>query len=350
MATKTPQIRTGEYADVMPDMGDEEYQALKASIREHGFDETTPIVVDADGVIVDGHHRFRACQELGVEPTFITVEDPTIEQAYRSNLARRNVAGGTKREIVKRYLDQHFDGDRTQKEVADELGVAESTVSEARKEFDDRIVSTEEKRQQARAYIEANPDASDREVAREVEADISHPTVGAVRDELEAAAGDDAEAEAFDSVDELVGDGQPDPDPVEDEDASDAVGEEEETDAPAEEPPTVGEPDPRPDEPPESESADGAVGGPVEADRLDEKSADGPTVEELQAIVGEQNQRIDDLVARVHTAEECREAAQDALVYVDRTISNLDAGDPLGAMDAAENARAVLQQATQGSA
>jgi phage N-6-adenine-methyltransferase len=47
-------------------------------------------------------------------------------------------------------------------------------------------LSTEGKRDQVREYVEANPTASDREVAREVDCGVSHPTVGNWRDEWES--------------------------------------------------------------------------------------------------------------------------------------------------------------------
>jgi len=44
-------------------------------------------------------------------------------------------------------------------------------------------VSTDEKREQVREYVENHPDASNREVTREVDCDVSHVTVGNWRDE-----------------------------------------------------------------------------------------------------------------------------------------------------------------------
>lgn len=202
--SKSIEIRPGKYEDVMPDMSEEEYSALKESIERNGFDETTPIIVDQTGNIVDGHHRFKACQELGVTPEYITVENPNLEQAYRSNLARRDLDGGEKREVVKRYLEEHYDEERTQKEVAADLGVSQSTVSRAWKDIRPDKFTREEKRQQVAGYLEANPDASNREVARSIEADVSHPTVGGWREEWESPPKEDPELsdESLDTVEQ----------------------------------------------------------------------------------------------------------------------------------------------------
>jgi AraC-like DNA-binding protein len=63
-----------------PQMTDVEFQRLKQSIREYGL--KIPIEVMPDGTIIDGHHRYKACKELGIEPTYhINKDVTTIEQA-----------------------------------------------------------------------------------------------------------------------------------------------------------------------------------------------------------------------------------------------------------------------------
>ena len=47
-----------------PRQNDDAVEAVAESIRRFGFRQ--PIVVDADGVIVAGHTRFRAAQRLGL--------------------------------------------------------------------------------------------------------------------------------------------------------------------------------------------------------------------------------------------------------------------------------------------
>ena len=61
MMIKTSQ----EYASLVPQLSTEEYESLKQSIKENGL--WFPIVVNKDGVILDGHHRYKACQELGIK-------------------------------------------------------------------------------------------------------------------------------------------------------------------------------------------------------------------------------------------------------------------------------------------
>jgi ParB-like chromosome segregation protein Spo0J len=58
-----------EYVDLLPKLSEEEYESLKSSIRKNGlrFLNKHPIIVNNQGVILDGYHRFKACQELGLE-------------------------------------------------------------------------------------------------------------------------------------------------------------------------------------------------------------------------------------------------------------------------------------------
>jgi ParB-like chromosome segregation protein Spo0J len=82
-----------EYEKLMPKLSAEEYEALKQSIKEDG--QFYPIIVNGEGVILDGHHRYRACNELGIEPKFSTTlfKDKLLEKKFviEANLKRRQL-------------------------------------------------------------------------------------------------------------------------------------------------------------------------------------------------------------------------------------------------------------------
>ena len=82
-----------EYEKLLPKMSDEEFAELKASIQAEG--QHYPIVVNEDLEVLDGHHRFRACAELGIEPDFEVrkFEDKLIEKKFviEANLRRRHL-------------------------------------------------------------------------------------------------------------------------------------------------------------------------------------------------------------------------------------------------------------------
>jgi len=82
-----------EYKKLLPKMSDEEFAGLKASIQAEG--QHYPIVANEDLEILDGHHRLRACVELGIEPDFEVrkFEDKLLEKKFiiEANLRRRHL-------------------------------------------------------------------------------------------------------------------------------------------------------------------------------------------------------------------------------------------------------------------
>jgi len=71
---------------------DHEFRLLCKSIEEDGF--TQPVIVGADGVIVDGEHRWRAARELGLEQIPIVRVPMDAAQARVATL-RHNRARGS---------------------------------------------------------------------------------------------------------------------------------------------------------------------------------------------------------------------------------------------------------------
>ena len=63
--SQQPEIKISqEYASLVPQLPIEEYESIKESIKQNGL--YVPIIVNKDGIVLDGHHRFRICQELGI--------------------------------------------------------------------------------------------------------------------------------------------------------------------------------------------------------------------------------------------------------------------------------------------
>ena len=77
---------------LLPELGEQEYRELVDDMRNQG--QRHPIIVDGDGVILDGRHRYRACQELFVEPvveTFHGTEAEKIALVMSENIIRRHL-------------------------------------------------------------------------------------------------------------------------------------------------------------------------------------------------------------------------------------------------------------------
>jgi hypothetical protein len=96
-----------EYVTLIPPVSTQEYERLKTSILEQGG-LLMPIILNQDHVVLDGHHRLRACKELGI-PISYSKKDfsnkPLDELKYvvTVNLHRRHLDEFQKAEIALKY-------------------------------------------------------------------------------------------------------------------------------------------------------------------------------------------------------------------------------------------------------
>ncbi len=133
----------GKKFQVMGALSPEEYAALKAGIAENGVE--VPVVLDAEGEIIDGHHRVRAWTELRDEgreladyPREVRSDLKTNaekrELAWRLNMQRRNLNRAQKRALIAAKLKETPEW--SDNRIAKLLGVSWHTVSEVRKELE----------------------------------------------------------------------------------------------------------------------------------------------------------------------------------------------------------------------
>jgi hypothetical protein len=86
---KMKSLKIHPAADWLPPLNGSEFQELKADIKARGLRE--PILV-RHGRILDGRHRYKACIELGIEPTVEEYKgDDIIAEIASRNLFRRNL-------------------------------------------------------------------------------------------------------------------------------------------------------------------------------------------------------------------------------------------------------------------
>jgi len=129
---------TGPY-QLLPPLSKEELENLRESIKEKGV--LIPIVVDENGIVIDGHHRKMICDELGIECPKIVRENLT-EQEKRSesrylNIARRHLNTAQKRVVIAGELwDNPSDSNNS---IAKRLGVSDTTVAKVRDELGIKI-------------------------------------------------------------------------------------------------------------------------------------------------------------------------------------------------------------------
>jgi len=78
---------------------DEEYQALLASIRDNG--QLHPILIDSNGLCIDGRHRVMVCIELGIDVECVNIKatatmNEIIELANANEFAGRSLTATQK--------------------------------------------------------------------------------------------------------------------------------------------------------------------------------------------------------------------------------------------------------------
>lgn len=103
------------------DLDDKSYRSLKDSIKEKGV--LVPVEYDETGEILDGHHRVKVCNELGITewPRFVRsglTEEEKLNHARVLNLARRHL---TKEQREKVWVDLRNSG-MTLQAIADADG------------------------------------------------------------------------------------------------------------------------------------------------------------------------------------------------------------------------------------
>lgn len=83
-----------KHANFYPMLSEEALVELAADIKENG--QQSPITVTADGVLLDGRNRLKACEIAGVEPR-VTVYEGDDEGAFvRSSNERRHQSTGSR--------------------------------------------------------------------------------------------------------------------------------------------------------------------------------------------------------------------------------------------------------------
>lgn len=122
---------------VMPPLTADEYAELKSDIEQRGV--MVPVEYDEEGNILDGHHRVQICEELGITdfPKIVRTGFTEAEKrthARKLNIARRHLSGEQKRELTKDEMRNN--PYRSDRQVANDLGVSNGFVSRVRKEME----------------------------------------------------------------------------------------------------------------------------------------------------------------------------------------------------------------------
>lgn len=83
---------------LFPEMAEADFNKLKEDIKQNGL--LDPITLFEDKIL-DGRHRYQACEELGIEPNFIEYDgDSPASFVLSRNLARRHLTQSQKATIA----------------------------------------------------------------------------------------------------------------------------------------------------------------------------------------------------------------------------------------------------------
>jgi hypothetical protein len=131
------QMKASAVGGQMPDLQQDDYDALKESIRNWG--QLVPILVDANGQVIDGENRTRACHELNITPWTVKLryvpkdKDERHAIALAVNLARRHLSSGQRRKVVEAELIRY--PEQSDRAIATALGVSHPFVGKVRREL-----------------------------------------------------------------------------------------------------------------------------------------------------------------------------------------------------------------------
>ena len=120
-------------ANPLPPLTPEEYEQLKADIALRGV--IVPILLDAHGNVIDGHHRRQIARELGEhiicpEETLDCSEEEARDLAVVLNTHRRQLSRDQRREAVAQLVK--LGPARSNRQIARDAGVDHQTVAAVR--------------------------------------------------------------------------------------------------------------------------------------------------------------------------------------------------------------------------
>lgn len=126
---------------LFPTIGTDELNELAADIKANGLREPITVMPEPDGRILDGRHRYLACERAGVAPRFRTFvgEDP-VAYVISANLRRRHLKESQRAMIAARLANLEEGRPRataqdyavSQGQAAEMLGVSRRSVQSAK--------------------------------------------------------------------------------------------------------------------------------------------------------------------------------------------------------------------------
>lgn len=116
------------FAARFPMLPDEDIQALADDIAANGLQH--PIILDRQGVLIDGRNRLAACELAGITPIFEVRDADPIALILSHNMQRRDLTQAQKAHIAVAALS-NLDNHIRQEDLRSLAGVPQSRIAEA---------------------------------------------------------------------------------------------------------------------------------------------------------------------------------------------------------------------------
>ena len=142
-------MKAHKFANIFPMMDEIDFSNLKKDVQENGFDRERPVIL-YEGKILDGRNRNKVCEELNIQPNFITYSgESPLSYVISNNLDRRHLTKSQRaviavevlplleEEAKKRMLTGHpsqkIDKGRSTEQAAIKFHTNRQYISEAKK-------------------------------------------------------------------------------------------------------------------------------------------------------------------------------------------------------------------------
>jgi hypothetical protein len=123
-------------AELFPLMEGGEFDALVADIKANGLCEPITLL---DGKILDGRNRYRACLAAGVEPDIIkgdgAIDDPAA-YIISANIRRRHLSAEQRRDLITKLIKAQ--PEKSNRQIAKTAKVDDKTVGSVQRELEGR--------------------------------------------------------------------------------------------------------------------------------------------------------------------------------------------------------------------
>ena len=153
------QYQLHELAHLFPPMSEEEFLELKSDIKRNGLLES---IVLYQGEIIDGRHRYKACEELGIEAEFEEYEgDAPAGYVVSKNMMRRNLNSSQKATVAVDMLPFFEEEAKIRMSLGGQGTQKIADLGEARQQVADAFGTNRQYVSDAKKLKEENPEAFD---------------------------------------------------------------------------------------------------------------------------------------------------------------------------------------------